>query len=240
MPKPLPELSAVASYPRSSCVVYDSMICAVARPTPSSRPVFRTTGWLSTLLVLVLSACSTPHRPLDNYEEIKPDTAVAASPSDPHKASPADANVEHGQYLVELLGCAICHTDGALIGRTDLHKRLAGSRIGIAYSDPLIEANPGVVYPPNLTPDPETGLGAWSDDEMLKMIRTGIDRHGRLKLAVMPWPSYARLSDRDARDIVAYLRHLTPIQHRVPANVAPGEKATAPFVHFGVYRSKAM
>ena len=53
----------------------------------------------------------------------------------------------------------------------------------------------------------------------------------------MPWPAYAQLSDEDINAIVAYLRSLPPVRHQVPANVPPGNEASAPYVHFGVYQS---
>jgi hypothetical protein len=91
------------------------------------------------------------------------------------------------------------------------------------------------VYGANLTPDVETGIGAWTEEELVRMVRTGLDLHGRQQLPVMPWPVYSRLSDEDARAIVTYLKSLDPIVHDVPDPVAPGDEATAPYVHFGVY-----
>ena len=158
---------------------------------------------------------------------------------DEHRSGSYDARqVRHGKYLVEILTCGSCHTDGALIGEPDSSRQLAGSDIGIAWSNPLENKFPGVIYPSNLTSDMATGIGSWSDDEVLEMIRYGIDRHGRQQLSVMPWPAYTKLTDEDAQSIVAYLRSLAAIQHRVPDNVEPGTKAKAPYVHFGVYRSR--
>ena len=54
----------------------------------------------------------------------------------------------------------------------------------------------------------------------------------------MPWQGYARISDEDAWAIVAYLRSLEPVEHEVPVDVPVGSPARAPYVHFGVYRSK--
>ena len=146
--------------------------------------------------------------------------------------------VKRGQYMVALLGCTSCHTDGALVGAPDSRRFLAGSDTGIAYSNPLKQKYPGVVYPANLTPDMETGLGAWTDEDILQMLRNGVTPDGRHTLSVMPWTAYSRLSDEDARAIVAYLRGLPPVHHKVPENVAPGQKATEPYVHFGVYQSR--
>jgi len=188
--------------------------------------------------ISLLAACAGSYNPLTDYEEVKPATAIITPPADIQHTAYDPAIIEHGKYMVDLLGCANCHTDGALIGEPDLNRVLAGSHIGIAYSNPLAEAHPGIVYPANLTPDPESGMGKWSDDEIIRMIRSGVDRHGKHQLSVMPWPAYARVSDVDAQAIVAYLRSLTPVKHHVPGKVKRGEKATGPFVHFGMYRSQ--
>jgi len=94
------------------------------------------------------------------------------------------------------------------------------------------------MFPSNLTPDPETGIGKLSDDQVVAAIREGLDRHGLQRLPVMPWPAYAKISDDDINAILAYIRTLPPVRHEVPRNVLPGKKADSPFVHFGVYRSR--
>jgi len=65
-----------------------------------------------------------------------------------------------------------------------------------------------------------------------------LSRHGTQTLLVMPWLNYSRLLPEDATAIAMYLKSLPPIEHQVPANVLPGQRATAPFVHFGTYRSQ--
>ena len=145
---------------------------------------------------------------------------------------------EQGRYLVQLLGCASCHTDGALIGKPDPKLMLAGSSIGIAYTNPMVNDFPGAVYPPNLTPDVDTGLGQWTVAEVTAMLRTGKNRHGIQTMTIMPWTSYAQLSDADATAIATYLKSLEPVAHRVPARVMPGNPARTPLVHVGLYRSQ--
>ena len=146
--------------------------------------------------------------------------------------------VKQGRYLVGLLGCASCHTEGALIGKPDPSKTLAGSSIGIAYSNPMYNEFPGAVYPSNLTPDDETGLGEWTLDEIVDLLRSGRTRHGRQTMAIMPWTSYAQLSDADATAIASYLKSLEPIRNPVPRQVVPGNPARTPLVHVGLYRSR--
>jgi len=176
---------------------------------------------------------------LTQYEEVDAATIVDAPSPRPAQISPANRDLAlRGEYLVELLGCGACHTDGALLGEPDAKRSLAGSGVGIAWTNPLGDRYPGVVYPPNLTPDDATGIGLWSDRQISDAIRLGIGRHGGRRIAVMPWVGYARVSDDDIAAITTYLRSIPPVSFRVPDEVVPGKPASAPFVYFGVYRSR--
>ena len=196
-----------------------------------------------TLLVLpfVLINCATDSGidPLGGYEEVDATSVLDAPRARPGQYALVDRDrAERGEYMVELLGCGSCHTDGALVGEANLERSLAGSQIGIAVSNPLGDKFPGVVYPANITPDVETGIGRWSDQQIANAIRAGIGRHGTRRIAVMPWQAYARVSDEDIEAIIVYLRGIEAIAHRVPDEVEPGQRASAPFVYFGVYRSR--
>ncbi len=194
---------------------------------------------LSFALLLLLAACAAEkfYDPLQGYEEVVAITILDAPT--PQEVTPENqAAVARGEYLVELLGCGSCHTDGALIGEPDMSKSLAGSRIGIAYTNPLESPNPGVVFAPNLTPDRDTGIGRWTDDEIRSAVRTGLGRHGPNRILVMPWQGYAQITDDDAWAIVAYLRSVEPVENQVPVNVPDGQETDELYVHFGVYRSK--
>jgi len=189
----------------------------------------------------VIAACATGdnYNPLHDYQEVG-SIGVLDAPT-PAGVSPENrAAVARGEYLVELLGCGACHTDGALIGSPDMSRSLAGSRIGIAYTNPLENPNPGIVFPPNITPDDETGIGRWSDRQIIEAIRSGVGRHAGRRIVVMPWQGYARLSDEDVRAILAYLRNLRSVSHRVPDDIPQGTRSREPYVHFGVYRSRDM
>lgn len=188
------------------------------------------------IATLILTACANTHSPLEDYEQVRP--GVILDPPEPLASGHPAEQVERGRYLVALLGCGNCHTDGALIGMPNAERRLAGSQVGIAWSNPLEEANPGVVYPSNLTPDPETGIGNWSLQDIVTMLLSGVDSHGSLSLPVMPWLAYSRLLPEDATAIAMYLESLPPLKHRVPANVHPGRPARTPYIHFGIYRSR--
>ena len=191
-------------------------------------------------LFLLFGCVSEPaQNPLADYEEVNAITILDAPGPDGGRYAPADRErVLRGEYLVELLGCGACHTDGALIGDPDMTKALAGSQVGIASSNPLGDRYPGVVYPANITPDEETGIGLWSDVQIANAVRAGIGRHGDTRISVMPWPGYAKITEDDVNAIVAYLRSIEPVHHRVPDAVEPGRRASDPFVYFGVYRSR--
>lgn len=196
---------------------------------------------LLTLAAILVAGCAaeTPTDLLKDYEEVDATTILDAPSPRPGTFSPANRDVvERGEYMVELLGCGACHTDGALVGDPDFDRSLAGSETGIAYVNPLDGKNPGVIYPPNITPDEETGIGKWTDTQISDAIRAGIGRHGNRRIASMPWPGYARISDDDVTAIVSYLRSINAVVHQVPDEVEPGERAAHPYVYFGVYRSK--
>jgi mono/diheme cytochrome c family protein len=110
----------------------------------------------------------------------------------------AAGSLERGRYLYRnLMDCDGCHqTKGAPIAREK----------GI----------PGSVVAPNITPDPATGLGAWTDGEKIRAIREGIRKDGRPLFPVMPYMSYKYLSDADAESLVTYLNSLPPQPNRLP------------------------
>jgi len=189
----------------------------------------------------LLAACATdaPDEVLDLYEELDATTILDAPNPVPGQFSPANRDlVARGKYMVELLGCGACHTDGALTGDPDFDRSLAGSQTGIAFENPLGDERPGIVYPSNITPDPDTGIGDWSDAQIASAIRAGIGRHGSRRITSMPWPGYAKIYDDDVDAIVRYLRSIEPVVHQVPGRVEAGNRAKRPFVYFGVFRSK--
>lgn len=191
------------------------------------------------LLALAACAAGPDNDVLDDYTEVASTGILSAPDARPSRFDPASRDtVFRGKYLVELLGCAACHTDGALVGDPNPDLSLAGSRIGIAYSNPLGDARPGIVFPSNLTPDTETGIGSWTDAQIAAAIRTGQGRHGRRRIAVMPWQGYAKLSQEDAMAMVAYLRSIPAISHQVPSEVEPGTRSPSRFVYFGVYERR--
>ncbi|WJH38037.1 cytochrome c (plasmid) [Aliirhizobium terrae] len=136
--------------------------------------------------------------------------------------SAAGGSVERGRYLVNLGGCNDCHTPGYFVGKPDMERFLGGSDVG--FFIPGLGAFVG----PNLTPDPETGLGKWSRDEIVTALQTGVTPEGRELSPLMPWRAFANLTRQDAYAIADYLRSLPPTKHEVAGPFGPSETPTVP------------
>ncbi len=190
-------------------------------------------------LILMPLACTLQAEPSPDYLEdyLPVDNALVVGVPDAVRDAD-DPSVKRGQYLVSLLGCGSCHTDGALLGAPDNERALAGSTVGIAISDPMRNRYPAIVYPPNITPDDDTGIGTWTESELARLLRDGMDRHGGRALPVMPWQNYARLTSADALAVARFLKSIQPVNHRVPRRVREGTPAPAPYVHVGLYQRR--
>jgi len=128
--------------------------------------------------------------------------------------------VDRGAYLVTIASCNDCHTPGFFLGKPDMTKVLSGSDVG--FTIPGL----GAFIGRNLTPDKETGLGGWTDDQIIKALTTGVRPDGRQLAPIMPWRALSNLTPDDAKAIVAYLRSLPPVKHAVPGPFGPNETST--------------
>src|SRR5579863_4299383 len=136
-------------------------------------------------------------------------TQVAASSI---KVSISPERIARGKFLFDHVAeCGGCHSqrDFTRVGGPLVS---GGSGRGNVLSD-LVHGLPGVVVAPNLTPDPETGLGKWTDGEKIRAIRDGIDNTGRALFPMMPYPGFHNMSDDDVQAIVAYMDSLPPIKN---------------------------
>jgi mono/diheme cytochrome c family protein len=149
----------------------------------------------------------------------------AAGSKSATKAEPAAAKsvVERGRYLAITMGCNDCHTPGTLYGAPDFQRALSGSELG--WRGPW-----GTSFARNLTPDHETGLGTWTEDEIANALRSGVRKDGSVLLPPMPWPNTAQMTESDLRALVAYLRSLPPVKHAVPKSLPPGGEYTGPVI----------
>jgi mono/diheme cytochrome c family protein len=121
----------------------------------------------------------------------------------------ASALVERGEYLVEgIAGCGNCHTPRDANGQLIADQNLAGGFV--------IEEAAFTSYAPNITPHQETGIGSWSDEEIMRAVREGVHPSGRILGPPMSFAFYRGISDSDIRAIVAYLRSVPSVDNVVP------------------------
>ena len=132
-------------------------------------------------------------------------------------ASAAEMEVARGKYLVTIAGCNDCHTPGSFLGKPDFSRTLGGSDVGFAIP------GKGVFVGANLTPDKETGLGKWTDVQIMTAFTAGLRPDGRRLAPIMPWQALTQLSPDDAHAIVAYLRSIPAVTNAVPGPFGPKE-----------------
>jgi mono/diheme cytochrome c family protein len=123
--------------------------------------------------------------------------------------------IARGRYIFEnLADCGGCHSqrDFSRVGGPEV---LSGRGRGNVLSD-LVHGLPGTVVARNITPDPETGIGRWSDGEKIRAIREGVDREGRALFPMMPYTAYRRMSDEDVQALVAFLDSLPAVRNPLP------------------------
>ena len=163
------------------------------------------------------------------------------------KQSVAPTSAERGKYLVTITGCHDCHTPkvegpgGKPV--LDEKRLLSGhpekapyptwtpddmkQRNAMALTNPMLTAwaGPwGVSFAINLTPDKETGIAEWSEENFVQAMRTGKHQgqpNGRDILPPMPWEDFKAMTDEDLKAVFAYLRSLPPVKNQVPLPVVP-------------------
>jgi cytochrome c2 len=127
-------------------------------------------------------------------------------------AHAAESPSERGEYLVNaIMGCGTCHTTRDAAMKPIPEMELAGGRV--------IDREGIHAIAPNITPDPETGIGRWTDDQIINAIRNGKRPDGTIIGPPMPVAFYRVVSDNDMHAIIAYLRQVKPINHKVEKSV---------------------
>lgn len=115
------------------------------------------------------------------------------------------ANIENGKRLFTAAGCLSCH----LPAKDDKQADMALPSGGRALTTPA-----GVFYPPNITPDDQTGIGGWTNIQFINAVKRGISPQDTHYLPAFPYTSYSRMADGDVLDIKAYIDTLQPVQSR--------------------------
>lgn len=128
-------------------------------------------------------------------------------PIDPRSARVADpAEARRGASLALLGDCATCHTAPG----------------GAPYAGALAMPTPfGTIYSTNITPDPDTGIGRWSEQAFVRALRSGVDREGRHLYPAFPYDHFTRVSDDDARALYAFFMSIAPVRASAPPNEFP-------------------
>ncbi|WP_294767812.1 cytochrome c [uncultured Rhodoferax sp.] len=127
------------------------------------------------------------------WRELRASPTVAATPTS--RTAPAMETVQRGAYLAQVGNCALCHT-------TPGGEPYAG---GKGVPTPF-----GTVYTSNLTPHPQTGLGAWDAEDFWRAMHEGRSRDGHLLYPAFPYTSFTQLARDDSDALFAYLQTLTP------------------------------
>jgi len=170
---------------------------------------------IGVVILVVIFVYYTPTLSIIPPEEIAAGVTSQMPKTDPAKINNPEqaAMVERGRYLFKIVSCNMCHgQDGS--GGQKISWRPAGTH-----------------WTRNLTSHPKAGIGAWSDKEIARAIRSGVSRDGRpLHWQGMVWDHASNLDEEDVRSVVAYLRTLPPVEKEVPAFHHPDgndcEKAT--------------
>ena len=162
--------------------------------------------------------------------------------------------IDQGRYLAMIGVCEACHTPPAVPNAPpdpldsdeiakerrfradpdwfqylDGERQLAG---GVSFVLRFSADSSGIVHTSNLTPDPETGLGTWTEDEIVEVIRSGKRKDGSALFRFPPHTFYEFLAEKDARALAVYLQSLRPVRHAIlprslPFPVAPAESVTS-------------
>jgi mono/diheme cytochrome c family protein len=121
------------------------------------------------------------------------------------RAAADDGTIARGRYLATLGDCAVCHT----------RQEVGAARFAGGYP---LHAAPGTVYSSNITPDPETGIGKWTQGQFYRALHEGISADGRHLYPAFPYAYFSRLSRTDSDALFAYLKTVKPVRYRPPSN----------------------
>ncbi|MBX7201220.1 MAG: cytochrome c, partial [Rhodospirillaceae bacterium] len=125
----------------------------------------------------------------------------AAAPSD--MTPQTDEKVEKGKYLAAAGNCISCHTRKG-------GEEFAG---GLEFHSPV-----GSIHSTNITPDAETGIGKWSEDDFIKAMHDGVAPGGRHLFPAFPYTAFTKVTDDDVKAIYAYLKTVKPVKYTPPSN----------------------
>jgi mono/diheme cytochrome c family protein len=141
-----------------------------------------------------------------------------ARPVSAEKFEVTEARLARGKYLVEgPAHCFHCHTEHDL---SVPEFPIVQAKKGAGWVMPIAELNH--IASRNITPDVETGIGGWTDDEVARAIREGVRKDGTALFPLMPYMQFANMSDEDVKSVVVYLRTMPAVRNVLPKRQLPG------------------
>ncbi|NCT56919.1 MAG: c-type cytochrome [Legionella sp.] len=166
------------------------------------------------LLLLFITACTYITPVHADKPELIDGYYVKYPPTTPAEGDKAE-QIKRGEYLAKMGDCLACHTDAANGGQT-----FAG---GLSIATPF-----GTFYSPNITPDVETGIGSWTQEDFIRALKEGRNPKGQNYFPVFPYVYFANISDKDAGDLYTYFMSIPAVERKntplpFPFNV-PGSR----------------
>jgi mono/diheme cytochrome c family protein len=149
---------------------------------------------------------------------LRPFIGPKARPLTERRFEPSQARLDRGKYLITSARtpCVLCHSpwDTAGGGLREVPGKELTGRTWSPDGVPFVTAQ-------NLSPDPETGIGNRTDDELARAIREGISHDGRALFPIMPYGNFREMPDEDLASVIVYLRSVTPVRNPLPPSAIP-------------------
>jgi mono/diheme cytochrome c family protein len=154
------------------------------------------------------------HRPLPDDQLPAGFVMPAPHPREPvPEHEPPVGTIERGRYLSKMFSCQDCHSPRTASGGYVHGQLFQGGGLQMPLPDRHL------LIASNITPDQETGIGSWSDEQIIRAFRTGVARDGRQLDPVLPYlTAYRDMTDQDAKDVVRFLRAVEPAKRTWPSS----------------------
>ncbi|MFP6561016.1 c-type cytochrome [Paraburkholderia sp. B3] len=186
-----------------------SVPTAALAPLAYARRTWRTRAAFAAVLFSAFALYIAWHASHDGAARPVDELPVSVAHGEASDAAPGAAAadqpelVKRGEYLTRMGDCMACHT-------VDKSRPFAG---GLAISTPF-----GKIYTPNITPDPDTGIGKWSDADFLRAMHEGVGKDGEHLYPAFPYVEFTRVTEQDVLAIRAYLNTVAPVHYTPPPN----------------------
>jgi mono/diheme cytochrome c family protein len=164
-------------------------------------------GWTFLILILLLAMGIT------FTIGWRPFVGPRARPLTDVKFQSTPQRLARGEYLVHITACMECHAPHQW---TAHDAPIPPNMVAAGQDMTMLKGLPGRIIAPNISPDPETGAGNWTDDQLARAIREGIGHDGRALFPIMPYQDFRAMSDEDLASIIVYLRSLPPVRQQQP------------------------